>query len=60
LPVDIIMQVLPESHPRAAMQTDRLSDVAGIKRDAAANTFLEKPITKEQRAAFYPVPNPGK
>lgn len=60
VPVDIIKKGLPESHPRAAMQAERLSDVDGIMRDAVTNKFLEKPMTKEQLATFYPQPNLGK
>lgn len=60
VPVDLVKRGLPQSHPRAAMQADSLSDVDGIMRDAVTNKFLEKPMTKEQLAAFYPFPNLGK
>lgn len=60
VPVDLVKRGLPQSHPRAAMQADSLSDVDGIMRDAVTNRFLEKPMTKEQLAAFYPFPNLGK
>ena len=60
VPVDLVKKGLPDSHPRAAMQTERLSDVDGIMRDAVTNKFLEKPMTKEQLAEFYPMPNLGK
>lgn len=60
VPVTLVKKGLPESHPRAAMQADQLSDVDGIMRDAVANKFLEKPLTKEQLAAFYPFPTLGK
>lgn len=60
VPVGIIKKALPESHPRSAMQADKLSDVDGIMRDAVTNKFLEKPLTQEQLAAFYPFPNLGK
>ncbi len=42
------------------MQADHISDVDGIMRDAVTNKFLEKPMTKEQLAQFYPFPNLGK
>jgi NitT/TauT family transport system substrate-binding protein len=60
VPVELIKKALPESHPRAALQAEKLSDVDGIMRDAVANKFLEKPLTPEQLAAFYPFPDLGK
>ena len=60
VPEPLVKKALPESHPREAMQADRLSDVDGIMRDAVANKFLAEPMTKEQLAAFYPLPNLGK
>lgn len=60
VPVELVKKGLPESHPRSAMQADGLSDVDGIMRDAVANKFLDKPMTKEQLAEFYPFPNLGK
>jgi NitT/TauT family transport system substrate-binding protein len=60
VPVALIKKALPESHPRAALQADRLSDVDGIMRDAVTNKFLEKPLTRQELAAFYPFPDLGK
>ncbi len=60
VPEALVKKALPESHPRAAMQADHLSDVDGIMRDAVANKFLEQPMSKEQVAEFYPFPNLGK
>lgn len=60
VPVTLVKKGLPESHPRAAMQADQLSDVDGIMRDAVTNKFLEKPLTQEQLATFYPFPTLGK
>jgi len=60
VPEALVKKALPESHPRAAMQADHISDVDGIMRDAVTNKFLEKPMTKEQLAQFYPFPNLGK
>jgi NitT/TauT family transport system substrate-binding protein len=56
----LIKKGLAESHPRSALQAENLSDVDGIMRDAVTNKFLEKPMTKEQLAEFYPMPNLGK
>jgi NitT/TauT family transport system substrate-binding protein len=60
VPVALVKKALPESHPRAALQSDHLADVEGIMRDAVANKFLTQPMTKEQLAEFYPFPNLGK
>jgi NitT/TauT family transport system substrate-binding protein len=60
VPLALVKKGLPESHPRAAMQADHLSDVDGIMRDAVTNKFLTQPLTKDQLAAFYPFPNMGK
>ena len=60
VPEALVKKALPESHPRAAMQADHISDIDGILRDAVVNKFLEKPMSKEQLAEFYPYPNLGK
>ena len=60
VPVGLIKKALPESHPRSALQADALSDADGIMRDAVTNKFLDKPLTKEQLAEFYPFPALGK
>lgn len=60
VPVELAKKGLPESHPRAAMQADGLSDVDGIMRDAVTNKSLVKPMTPEQLAAFYRFPKLGK
>ena len=60
VPENLVRAALPNSHPRAAMQADHLSDLDGIMRDAVANKFLEKPMSKEQVAEFYPFPTLGK
>ena len=60
VPEELIAKALPQSHPRSAMQLARLSDVDSIMTDAVANKFLEKPMTKEQLAEFFPFPELGK
>jgi NitT/TauT family transport system substrate-binding protein len=60
IPEDLIAKALPQSHPRSSMQMEKLSDVDGIMKDAIANKFIDKPLTKEQLADFYPYPNLGK
>ena len=60
VPEELIAKALPQSHPRSAMQLARLSDVDSIMADAVANKFLEKPMTKEQLAEFFPFPELGK
>lgn len=60
IPEPLIAKALPQSHPKSAMQLDGLSDVDGIMADAIANKFIDKPLTKEQLAEFYPFPTLGK
>jgi NitT/TauT family transport system substrate-binding protein len=56
----LIAKALPQSHPRSSMQADGLSNIDGIMSDAVVNKFIDKPLTKEQLAEFYPYPNLGK
>jgi len=42
------------------MQMQKLCDIYGIMKDAIANKFIDKPLTQQQLAAFYPGPNLGK
>jgi NitT/TauT family transport system substrate-binding protein len=60
VPENLVKAALPDSHPRVVMQSDHLSDIDGIMRDAVANKFLEQPMSKQQIAEFYPFPNLGK
>lgn len=60
VPEELIAKALPQSHPRSAMQAERLSDIDSIMADAVTNKFLEKPMTKEQLAEFFPYPELGK
>lgn len=60
IPEPLIAKALPQSHPRSSMQLEKLSDVDGIMKDAIANKFIDKPLTKEQLAEFFPFPDLGK
>lgn len=60
LPVPLIAKALPQSHPRSSMPMEQLSEVDSIMADAVANKFVEKPMTKEQQAEFYPNRDLGK
>ena len=60
IPEDLIAKALPQSHPRSSMQMEKLSDIDGIMRDAIANKFIDKPLTHQQLAEFFPYPNLGK
>ena len=60
IPEPLIAKALPESHPRSSMQLEKLSDIDGIMKDAIANKFIDKPLTKDQLVEFFPYPNLGK
>lgn len=60
VPEELIAKALPQSHPRSAMQLERLSEMDSVMADAVANKFLEKPMTKQEFAEFYPFPELGK
>jgi NitT/TauT family transport system substrate-binding protein len=60
LPEALIAKALPQSHPRSSMQMEKLSEIDSIMADAVTNKFLEKPMTKEQLAEFYPNSEFGK
>lgn len=60
IPEPLIAKALPQSHPRSSMQLEKLSDVDGIMKDAIASKFIDKPLTPQQLAEFYPYPDLGK
>lgn len=60
VPETLILQALPQSHPRSSMQMERIADVDSVMNDAVTNKFLEKPLSKDQLAEFFPLPNLGK
>ena len=52
----LISDSIKQFHPKEAMQTDEMKDMAGIQRDAVALKFLDKPLTSEQLAEFIQIP----
>jgi NitT/TauT family transport system substrate-binding protein len=44
-------------HPKEALAPDKLSDIDGVMREAVALKFLDAPLTKEQLAEFFKVPD---
>jgi NitT/TauT family transport system substrate-binding protein len=47
---------IKEFHPKAAMQTDEMKDVAGIQADAVKLKFIDKPLSKEQLTELIQIP----
>ena len=53
---DLIADSIKEFHPKAAMQTDEMKDMAGIQRDAVKLKFIDAPLSKEQLAELIQIP----
>jgi NitT/TauT family transport system substrate-binding protein len=47
-PLALIQDTVKEFYPKEAMQTDRMSDLPGILRDAVKLKFLREPLTEAQ------------
>jgi NitT/TauT family transport system substrate-binding protein len=56
LPEGLIQGSVEKYHPKPAMQTDSVTDMDGIMRDAVTLKFLEKPLSREQLAEFIQIP----
>lgn len=56
LPVDLLKDSMEKFQPKEALQTDKMADLDGIKRDAVKLKFLDKPLTKEQLAELLQIP----
>jgi NitT/TauT family transport system substrate-binding protein len=56
IPVEIVQQSAADFQPKPTMQTDQMSDMDGIIRDAVKLKFLDKPLTKEEVAEFIQIP----
>ena len=52
----LIADSIKEFHPKAAMQTDEMKDVAGIQADAVKLKFIDKPLSKEQLTELISIP----
>jgi NitT/TauT family transport system substrate-binding protein len=53
---DLIADSIKEFHPKEAMQTDEMKDIAGIQRDAVKLKFIDAPLSKEQLAELIQIP----
>jgi NitT/TauT family transport system substrate-binding protein len=53
---DLIADSIKEFHPKEAMQTDEMKDMAGIQRDAIKLKFIDAPLSKEQLAELIQIP----
>src|SRR5215468_599604 len=53
---NLIADSIKEFHPKAAMQTDEMKDMAGIQRDAVKLKFIDAPLSKEQLAELIQIP----
>jgi len=52
----LIADSIKEFHPKSAMQTDEMKDLAGIQADAVKLKFLDAPLSKEQLAELIQIP----
>jgi NitT/TauT family transport system substrate-binding protein len=52
----LIESSIKEFHPKEAMQTDEMKDIAGIQRDAVKLKFIDAPLSKEQLAELIQIP----
>jgi NitT/TauT family transport system substrate-binding protein len=52
----LIADSIKEFHPKEALQTTELKDIAGIQKDAVKLKFIDAPLTKEQLAELIQIP----
>ncbi len=57
-PVDFVRDAVKEFYPQAALQTDKMSDMAGILRDAVKLKYLREPLTEAQVKELVRIPPP--
>jgi NitT/TauT family transport system substrate-binding protein len=60
MPESLLEQSRRQFHPKEALEPDRISDVAAVMADAVAMKFLDKPLTAQELADFFPFPGLGK
>jgi NitT/TauT family transport system substrate-binding protein len=56
LPESLIAESIKEFHPKSAMQTDEMMDIAGIQKDAIKLKFIDAPLTKDQLTELIQIP----
>src|SRR5262244_1178938 len=52
----LIAESIREFHPKEALQTDEMKDMAGIQRDTVKLKLIDAPLTKEQLAELIQIP----
>jgi NitT/TauT family transport system substrate-binding protein len=52
----LIADSIKQFHPKEALQTDEMKDMAGIQRDAVKLKFIDAPLSKEQLAELIQIP----
>jgi NitT/TauT family transport system substrate-binding protein len=55
-PLDMIKEMVSTFYPKEALQSDRMSDMPGILRDAVKLKFLRQPLTEAQLAELVRTP----
>jgi NitT/TauT family transport system substrate-binding protein len=53
---NLIADSIKQFHPKEALQTDEMKDMAGIQRDAVKLKFIDAPLSKEQLAELIQIP----
>jgi NitT/TauT family transport system substrate-binding protein len=56
LPESLIAESIREFHPKAALQTDEMMDIAGIQKDAVKLKFIDAPLSKDQLTELIQIP----
>jgi NitT/TauT family transport system substrate-binding protein len=56
LPESLIAESIKEFHPKSAMQTDEMMDIAGIQKDAVKLKFIDAPLSREQLTELIQIP----
>jgi NitT/TauT family transport system substrate-binding protein len=55
-PVELIRDTIKEFYPKDVLQTDRMSDMPGILRDAVKLKYLRAPLSDAQIAELVHIP----
>ena len=52
----LVAAAIKEFHPKEALQTDEMKDVAGIQRDAVRLKFIDAPLSDAQLKELFQIP----
>jgi NitT/TauT family transport system substrate-binding protein len=55
-PVETVRAAVKEFYPQAALQTDKISDMPGIQRDAIKLKYMREPLTEAQLKELVRIP----